>query len=162
MTNITINGLNLVFSAFYISAFAYYQPKRKYLIGQLAAWAITVKAIYTYVDWQTPEDAPDVMGTIAAGGQIASLAGGIYEIKRAISMGTTEYIPASFQFAIFTLILQWFAFGILHGNKFIAVANLAGLFVNVATIALYPIYPPLTWTVPIFNIPPQEKEKKSE
>lgn len=36
-------------------------------------------------------------------------------------MGTTEYIPASFQFAIFTLILQWFAFGILHGNKFIAV-----------------------------------------
>ena len=36
-------------------------------------------------------------------------------------MGTTEYIPATFQFAIFTLILQWFAFGILHGNKFIAV-----------------------------------------
>ncbi|CAD6199327.1 unnamed protein product [Caenorhabditis auriculariae] len=159
-TNIIINSLNLVFFAFYISAFAYYQPKRKYLIGQLIALVITVKAIFAYVDMQAPSEQADTMGTAAAAAQIASLAGGLYEIKRAVSMGTTEYIPASFQFALFTLIVQWLLFGILHGNQFIAIANAAGLVVNILTLATYFFYPPLTWTVPIFNIPPQKISDK--
>ncbi|CAB3396701.1 unnamed protein product [Caenorhabditis bovis] len=158
-TNIIINSLNLVFFVFYISAFAYYQPKRKYLVFQLIAAALTVKLIYSYVDSFEDDKKADAMGSMAAGAQIFGLAGGIYEIKRAISMGTTEYIPAQFQFALFTLIVQWLIFGIVSGNQFIAIANAAGLLVNIATIALYFIYPPLTWTVPIFKIKPKSKKE---
>uniref|UniRef100_A0A8L8KSC5 Sugar transporter SWEET1 n=1 Tax=Heligmosomoides polygyrus TaxID=6339 RepID=A0A8L8KSC5_HELPZ len=104
--------------------------------------------------------APDVMGSIAAATQIASLAGGIYEIKRAISFGHTEYLPAMFQYAMFLLIVQWLAFGILTGNQYIAIANVAALMVNVATIALYFVYPPLTWRVPIIGTGPQQKKKE--
>ncbi|CAL2042412.1 unnamed protein product [Caenorhabditis brenneri] len=159
-TNIIINSINLVFFAFYVSAFAYYQPKRKYLIGQIVAALLAIKLAFSYVDTHDADSINDAMGSMAAGAQIFSLVGGIYEIKRAISMGTTEYIPAGFQFAIFTLILQWLLFGILHGNQFIAISNAAGLLVNMATLALYFFYPPLTWTVPIFNIPPQKKDAK--
>uniref|UniRef100_A0A1I7XLD8 Sugar transporter SWEET n=1 Tax=Heterorhabditis bacteriophora TaxID=37862 RepID=A0A1I7XLD8_HETBA len=79
-TNIIINTINIGFFIFYILAFGYYQPKRKYLYGQLVACALTVKAIFIYVGVQDPTLAADVMGSIAAGTQIASLAGGIYEI----------------------------------------------------------------------------------
>ncbi|CAI2353704.1 unnamed protein product [Caenorhabditis sp. 36 PRJEB53466] len=148
-TNIIINSVNLVFFVFYISAFGYYQPKRKYLIGQLVFAAVVIKLAFAYVDTHDADKS-------------TTLAGGIYEIKRAVSMGTTEYIPAGFQFAIFTLIVQWLLFGILHGNQFIAISNAAGLLVNIATISLYFFYPPLTWTVPIFNIPPQKQDAKKE
>ncbi|VDM78181.1 unnamed protein product [Strongylus vulgaris] len=102
------------------------------------------------------------MGSIAAATQIASLAGGIYEI-RAITFGHTEYLPALFQYAMFALIVQWLAFGILTGNQFclrqFQIANVAALIVNVATIALYFIYPPLTWRVPIIGTGPQQKKE---
>ena len=39
-----------------------------------------------------PEDAPDVMGTIAAGAQIASLAGGIYEIVSVLLYRSTKLV----------------------------------------------------------------------
>ncbi|KAK6039858.1 mtN3/saliva family protein [Cooperia oncophora] len=79
-TNITINTINVAFFMFYIAAFAYYQPRRKYLYGQLFACAAVIKLIFMYVDMQRIDVAPDVMGSIAAATQIASLAGGIYEI----------------------------------------------------------------------------------
>ncbi|KAK5966369.1 Sugar transporter SWEET [Trichostrongylus colubriformis] len=161
-TNITINTINIAFFIFYIAAFAYYQPKRKYLYGQLLACAIVIKTVFMYVDTQRSDVAPDVMGSIAAATQIASLAGGVYEIKRAISFGHTEYLPAMFQYAMFLLIVQWLAFGLLTGNQYIAIANVAALIVNVATISLYFIYPPLTWRVPIIGTGPQLKEKKKE
>ncbi|VDO45714.1 unnamed protein product [Haemonchus placei] len=82
--------------------------------------------------------------------------------KRAISFGHTEYLPASFQYAMFLLIIQWLAFGLLTGNQYIAIANAAALIVNVVTISLYFIYPPLTWRVPIIGTGPQLKEKKKE
>ncbi|KHJ94925.1 mtN3/saliva family protein [Oesophagostomum dentatum] len=129
-TNITINTINIGFFIFYILCFAYYQPKRinfdpqtffqKYLYGQLLACAAAVKLIFMYVDAQNSDVAPDIMGSIAAATQIAGLAGGVYEIKRAISFGHTEYLPALFQFAMFALIVQWLAFGILTGNQYIA------------------------------------------
>ncbi|KAK6052500.1 hypothetical protein COOONC_09995 [Cooperia oncophora] len=161
-TNITINTINVAFFMFYIAAFAYYQPRRKYLYGQLFACAAVIKLIFMYVDMQRIDVAPDVMGSIAAATQIASLAGGIYEIKRAITFGHTEYLPALFQYAMFLLIVQWLAFGLLTGNQYIAIANAAALVVNVATIALYFIYPPLTWRVPIIGTGPQLKEGKKE
>ncbi|WKY09274.1 hypothetical protein Q1695_001993 [Nippostrongylus brasiliensis] len=159
-TNITINSINIAFFIFYISCFAYYQPKRKYLYGQLLACGLAIKLIFAYVDMQSNDVAADVMGSIAAATQIASLAGGVYEIKRAISFGHTEYLPAMFQFAMFALIVQWLAFGLLTGNYYIAVANVAALVVNVATIALYFVYPPLTWRVPIIGTGPQQRQKK--
>ncbi|KAL6741169.1 hypothetical protein Aduo_014448 [Ancylostoma duodenale] len=161
-TNITINTINIAFFVFYILCFAYYQPKRKYLYGQLLACFAAVKLIFMYVDAQSNDIAPDVMGSIAAAMQIVSLAGGVYEIKRAITFGHTEYLPALFQYAMFLLIVQWLAFGLLTGNQYIAIANVAALIVNVATIALYFVYPPLTWRVPIIGTGPQQKEKKEE
>ncbi|CAI5451443.1 unnamed protein product [Caenorhabditis angaria] len=158
-TNIIINSLNLVFFTFYVAAFAYYQPVRKYLYAQVSSAIISVFVIYNYVNTYNDSEIADAMGSIAAGAQIFSLVGGLYEIKRAVSMGTTEFIPAGFQFALFTLILQWLIFGVLNGNQFIAIANVAGLVVNIATIALYFVYPPQTWTVPIFNIKPIAKKQ---
>ncbi|VDL79134.1 unnamed protein product [Nippostrongylus brasiliensis] len=146
-TNITINSINIAFFIFYISCFAYYQPKRAQVDTQ-------------FILNLGNDVAADVMGSIAAATQIASLAGGVYEIKRAISFGHTEYLPAMFQFAMFALIVQWLAFGLLTGNYYIAVANVAALVVNVATIALYFVYPPLTWRVPIIGTGPQQRQKK--
>ncbi|VDM50917.1 unnamed protein product [Toxocara canis] len=40
------------------------------------------------------------------------------------------------------------------------VANFAALLVNIATLSMYFIYPPLTWRVPIFGVGPQEKKKE--
>lgn len=40
------------------------------------------------------------------------------------------------------------------------IANVAALMVNVATIALYFVYPPLTWRVPIIGTGPQQKKKE--
>ncbi|EPB71925.1 hypothetical protein ANCCEY_09001 [Ancylostoma ceylanicum] len=164
-TNITINTINIAFFVFYILCFAYYQPKRKYLYGQLLACFAAVKLIFMYVDAQSGQGymnpeilgndiAPDVMGSIAAAMQIVSLAGGVYEI-----------------YAMFLLIVQWLAFGLLTGNQYIApqltrelfqIANVAALIVNLATIALYFVYPPLTWRVPIIGTGPQQKEQKKE
>ncbi|KJH48105.1 mtN3/saliva family protein [Dictyocaulus viviparus] len=159
-TNITINTINIVFFVLYLAAFAYYQPKRKYLYGQLLACGLIVKLIFMYVEMQSKDVAADAMGSIAAATQIASLAGGVYEIIRAISFGHTEYLPAMFQYAMFALIVQWLAFGLLTGNKYIAVANMAALVVNVATISLYFVYPPITWRVPIIGTGPQRIVKK--
>jgi len=78
--NIFINFFNLVAFALYIAAFAYYQPKRHYLYGQLTMLAVTLVSIFHYVDTHPLENQPDLMGSIAAGTQIVSLAGGIYDI----------------------------------------------------------------------------------
>ncbi|VDN00527.1 unnamed protein product, partial [Onchocerca ochengi] len=78
--------------------------------------------------------------------------------KRAISFRHTEYIPAELQFGIFFSAIQWTTFGILIENYYIAVANFAALLVNIATISLYFIYPPLTWKVPIIGTGPQQKK----
>ncbi|EGT52883.1 hypothetical protein CAEBREN_14381 [Caenorhabditis brenneri] len=159
-SNVLINTLNLTFLTFYIAVYAYYQPKRKYLIGQLIGAAFIVQCAFYYVDAHDPEDMSAAMGTVAAGAQILGLGGRIYEIRRAIKMGTTEYIPAVMQFAVATLMAQWFIFRVVTGNKFIAIANIAGLLTSAFTMYLYFRYPPLTWTVPIFNIPPQQKKEE--
>lgn len=39
------------------------------------------------------------------------------------------------------------------------IANVAGLLVNLATILMYVIYPPLTWRVPFLGTGPQQKKK---
>ncbi|KAH7722392.1 Protein SWT-7 [Aphelenchoides avenae] len=92
--NIYLNAFNLVVFAFYILAFAYYQPKRKYLYGQLASLGLTIWSLFRYVDGHPRPEQPELMAAIAAATQIAGLAGGIYDVKRAISLETTEYIPA--------------------------------------------------------------------
>ncbi|CAI2355260.1 unnamed protein product [Caenorhabditis sp. 36 PRJEB53466] len=155
-SNIIINSFNLTLLSCYVCAFAYYQPKRKYLVGQLIAAAILVKLALFYVDSHEEEEvAKAAMGSVAAGAQILGLGGRFYELRRAINLKTTEYIPAVMQFAVLALLAQWFVFGIVTGNKFIMIANAAGLLTSAFTISLYFKYPPLTWTVPIFNIPPQ-------
>ncbi|CAI4224999.1 unnamed protein product [Auanema sp. JU1783] len=158
LTNIRINSVNICFFVFYVLAFGYYQPKRKYLLIQLSTALITLLSIQLYVESQDSAIKADTMGSIAAMSQILSLAGGIYEIKRVISMGHTEYVPATFQFLLFFLIGQWLLFGILTNNIYIAAANAAGLIVNIITIALYFVYPPLTWRVPIIGTGPQQKK----
>uniref|UniRef100_A0A915D2D0 Sugar transporter SWEET1 n=1 Tax=Ditylenchus dipsaci TaxID=166011 RepID=A0A915D2D0_9BILA len=158
--NIYLNAFNLFFFAFYILAFAYYQPKRKYLYGQLISLAVTLYAVFTYVNSHPSERQPDLMAAIAAATQIVGLAGGIYDIKRAISLQTTEYIPAAIQFGIFLLTVQWTIFGIWVGNYYMTVANIAGLAVNVVTLVLYVVYPPKTWVVPIFGVGGDEGKKK--
>ncbi|CAG9532484.1 unnamed protein product [Cercopithifilaria johnstoni] len=157
-TNIFINTVNLVVFTGYILAFAFYQPCRRYLCLQLFALFFFLFCIFSYVSWQPDDISSDVMGSIAAAMQIISLGGQIYEIKRAISFGHTEFIPAELQFGIFLSAIQWTIFGILIENYYIAVANFAGLLVNIATISLYFIYPPLTWKVPIIGTGPQQKK----
>ncbi|TKR70043.1 hypothetical protein L596_022113 [Steinernema carpocapsae] len=158
--NILLNIVNLVIFALYLLCFGYYQPKRKYLYGQVLALTLSVYVIFAYVDQQPIEESADIMGSIAAATQIIGLAGGLYEIKRAISLGHTEYIPASLQFGIFFLSTQWTIFGLIEGNYYIAVANVAGLIVNLITIGLYFVYPPLTWRVPVIGTGPQQKKKE--
>ncbi|GMS79794.1 hypothetical protein PENTCL1PPCAC_1969, partial [Pristionchus entomophagus] len=94
---------------------------QKFLYIQLLSLFAVLYASFAYVDSVDSSLAADTMGGIAAAMQIVSLAGGIYEIKRAVSMGTTEYIPASMQFAIFLLTAQWSLFGYLAPNPYIMV-----------------------------------------
>ncbi|VDD94091.1 unnamed protein product [Enterobius vermicularis] len=157
--NMFINAFNILFFTGYILSFAYFQPKRKYLYGQLASLFISLFAIFRYVDSQPALTAADTMGSIAAAMQICSLGGQLYEIKRAISFKHTEYIPAELQFGIFVLVIQWTIYGVVVQNYYIAVANMAALLVNVITLSLYIIYPPLTWRVPIFGTGPQKKKE---
>ncbi|MFH4981416.1 hypothetical protein AB6A40_008125 [Gnathostoma spinigerum] len=159
LVNMFINTTNLIIFSFYLLAFAYYQPKRKYLYGQLISTLVAVLSIFHYVDLQSEETAADTMGSIAAAMQILSLGGQVYEIKRAISFGHTEFIPAELQFGIFVLVIQWMVFGVLIGNYYIAVANFAALVVNIVTISLFFIYPPLTWRVPLIGTGPQLKKE---
>ncbi|EGT32032.1 hypothetical protein CAEBREN_02893 [Caenorhabditis brenneri] len=114
---VIINVISLSFYSFYVSAFAYYQPKRQNLIGQILAVVTVIKLVFVYVDTFDKGSINEAMGTMAAGAQIFNLFGGVYEI----------------------------------------ISNMAALLVNVITLSLYFFYPPLTWTVPIFNIPPQQK-----
>ncbi|MCP9257053.1 Sugar transporter SWEET [Dirofilaria immitis] len=46
----------------------------------------------------------------------------------------------------------------LGGQIYEIIANFAALLVNIATISLYFIYPPLTWKVPIIGTGPQQKK----
>ena len=79
--NIYLNGFNLVVYTFYVLAFAYYQPKRTYLIGQLISLFIAYYSLFTYVDTESNDlKRNDLMSAVAAGTQIFSLVGGIYEI----------------------------------------------------------------------------------
>lgn len=79
--NTYLNGFNLIVYAFYIFAFAYYQPKRKYLFGQVISLFLAFWTIFNYVESETdPSKKPDLMSGIAAGTQILSLFGGVYEI----------------------------------------------------------------------------------
>ncbi|GMT09365.1 hypothetical protein PFISCL1PPCAC_662, partial [Pristionchus fissidentatus] len=159
--NKVINTVTLAAFTVYILCFAYYQPVRKYLYMQLMSLFTALYFTFAYVDSVESSLAADTMGGIAAAMQIVSLGGGIYEIKRAISMGTTEYIPASMQYAIFLITAQWSVFGYLANNPYIMVANLAGLAVNIATISLYFVYPPITWRVPLIGTQQEDKKKKS-
>jgi len=147
-----INAFNIAFFTFYVSAFWWFQRKRKFLYCQLCALAVALFLIFGYVHTHPADQRADVMGTIAASCQIAGLLGQIYDIKRAISIGTTEYIPATIQFGIFALTIQWTAFAVLVGNFYMLVANIAGLVINCCTLGLYPVYPPKTWRVPLFGV----------
>lgn len=53
---------------------------QKYLIGQIVAAALAVKVAFAYVDTHDSASINDAMGSMAAGAQIFSLVGGIYEI----------------------------------------------------------------------------------
>uniref|UniRef100_A0A1I7SH97 Sugar transporter SWEET1 n=1 Tax=Bursaphelenchus xylophilus TaxID=6326 RepID=A0A1I7SH97_BURXY len=150
--NIYLNLVNLVVFSFYTLAFAYYQPIRKYLYIQVISLVFTIYSIIQYVDGHQEHEKPDVMASVAAATQIISLFGGVNDIIRAISLKTTEYIPASIQFGIFALTLQWTFYGIAVQNYYIAAANVAGLLVNVVTLGLYFVYPPKTWVVPLFGV----------
>ncbi|KAI3422156.1 hypothetical protein GPALN_012689 [Globodera pallida] len=157
--NMLINGINLCFFAFYISAFAFYQPKRKYLYGQLTALLLSFYVLFNYVNNKPEESQADSMGSVAAAAQIASLGGGVYDLKRAIvDLKTTEYIPSSIQFGLFAISIQWSIFALLVGNYYMLTANLAGLAVNVATLATFVAYPPKTWKVPIFGVGGEAKK----
>uniref|UniRef100_A0A8R1IHU9 Sugar transporter SWEET1 n=1 Tax=Caenorhabditis japonica TaxID=281687 RepID=A0A8R1IHU9_CAEJA len=120
---ILINAFNLTFLSGYIAAYAYYQPKRKYLIGQLIGAFAIIKLAFLYVDSHDAESKIAVMGSVAAGAQILGLGGRFYELRRAIKLGTTEYIPAIMQYAFAILMAQWFVFGLVTGNKFIVVSD---------------------------------------
>uniref|UniRef100_A0A0N5CHC6 Sugar transporter SWEET n=1 Tax=Strongyloides papillosus TaxID=174720 RepID=A0A0N5CHC6_STREA len=157
--NMLINGVNLVCFTFYVSIFAYYQSKRRNVALQVVSLLTTVYFIFNHVNNTHPDKAPDVMGSIAAGTQIFGMVGGIYDLLRAMKLGTMEYIPAVIQFAMFVLISQWTLFGYLIGNQYMFIANVAGLALNIITLGCYFIYPPLTWKVPIFGIEPQQKTK---
>lgn len=163
-TNMFINGFNLVFFAVYITAFWFYQPKRKYLYGQLAGVLLTIAVIFQYVNMKPEAEQAASMGSIASATQIASMAGGVYDLKRAAQLKTMEFIPATMQFAFFALSLQWTIFALLIGNAYMAIANVAGLMLNVTTLSFYIIYPPRTWKVPIFGVGGKEeaKGKKAE
>ncbi|CEF61860.1 Hypothetical protein SRAE_1000013600 [Strongyloides ratti] len=158
--NMMINGINLICFTIYVSIFAYYQSRRRNVLMQVISLITTIYFIFNHVDNIHPDKAPDVMGSIAAGTQIFGMIGGIYDLLRAIKLGTMEYIPAVIQFAIFPLTTQWTLFGYLINNQYMFVANMAGLLLNIVTIASYFVYPPLTWKVPIFGIEPQQKIKK--
>uniref|UniRef100_A0A0K0EPZ4 Sugar transporter SWEET n=1 Tax=Strongyloides stercoralis TaxID=6248 RepID=A0A0K0EPZ4_STRER len=160
--NMMINGINLFFFTFYVSIFAYYQSRRRNVLMQVMSLLTTIYFIFKHVDNTHPDKAPDVMGSIAAGTQIFGMIGGIYDLLRAIKLGTMEYIPAVIQFAIFPLTAQWTLFGYLVGNQYMFIANIAGLLLNIVTLAAYFVYPPLTWKVPIFNIEPQRKIKSDK
>lgn len=159
MVNKFINGFNLFFFAFYVAAFWWYQPKRKYLYYQLSALMITLFFIFEYVKTHPMDQRADIMGSIAATCQILSLGGGLYDMKRAYTLETTEYIPANIQFGIFGLTIQWTIFALLVKNQYMLMANIAGLIVNIATLAMYFVYPPRTWRVPFFGVGGLEKKK---
>uniref|UniRef100_A0A7E4V5U9 Sugar transporter SWEET1 n=1 Tax=Panagrellus redivivus TaxID=6233 RepID=A0A7E4V5U9_PANRE len=97
------------------------------------------------------------MATVAASVQICRLLGGVYELIRIFNKKTTEYVPATIQFGVFALLSQWAIFAYIVGNYQLLLATTAGLTVNVVTLSMYFVYPPLTWTVPIFNIQPVKK-----
>ncbi|KAI1705678.1 sugar efflux transporter for intercellular exchange domain-containing protein [Ditylenchus destructor] len=158
--NIFMNLFNLSFMTMYILAFAYYQPTRKYLFLQLSLLAVTLLTIFTYVNSHPADAQPDKMGAIAAATQVVGLAGGVYDIKRAISLRTTEYIPATMQFGFLALTIQWTVFGIWVGHYYKTIANIPGLILNLATLSLYFVYPPKTWRVPIFGVGGEEAKKK--
>ncbi|CAD5225411.1 unnamed protein product [Bursaphelenchus okinawaensis] len=160
--NIYLNLINLAVFSFYTVAFAYYQPIRKYLFGQVLGLVFTIYSIVQYVDGHSAKEQYDVMASIAAATQIISLFGGVNDILRAISLKTTEYIPATIQFGVFALTLQWTFYGVYVQNYYIAAANVAGLAVNVVTLALYFVYPPKTWVVPLFNVGGEAKAKKKQ
>jgi len=164
VTNVLINAVNVVLFAGYLSAFAYYQPKRQPLLIQLSAMLVALIAIFRHVDQQPSESANESMAAIAAFTQIIGLAGGLYEIKRVISLGTTEFVDAHFQYGLFLLLAQWMLFALVTHNYYMAAANAAGLVVSVVTIALYFVYPPKTWRVPLIGTGPrlERKEKKGQ
>ncbi|KAI1709377.1 sugar efflux transporter for intercellular exchange domain-containing protein [Ditylenchus destructor] len=160
--NIFMNVFNLFCMSMYILAFAYYQPKRRYLFLQLSSLALTLVTIFTYVHSHPVDAQPDKMGAIAASTQVLGLVGGLYDIKRAISLGTMEYIPATMQFGFLALTIQWTVFGIWVADYYRTIANIPGLILNVTTLALYFVYPPKTWRVPIFGVGGEEAKKDEE
>uniref|UniRef100_A0A914CPS8 Sugar transporter SWEET n=1 Tax=Acrobeloides nanus TaxID=290746 RepID=A0A914CPS8_9BILA len=157
--NLYLNLVNLVIYLLYIGAFAYYQPKRQYLFGQLLTLVITLYCVFTYVNSFPEQEKGDKMAVVAAGTQLVGMIGGIYDCARAIKLGHTEYIPASIQYGIFVLVLQWTYFAYAIGNYYMMFANIAGLSLNIFTISLYFFIPPLTWKVPLIGTGPQEKKK---
>jgi len=133
--------------------------KKIFVLSAFGTFFFAIFATFEYVNSHPEDQMADVMGSIAAAGQIISLGGGIYDLKRAVSMKTTEYIPAAITFGIFGLSVQWTIFAILVQNKYMLVANIAGLLLNIATLILYVIYPPRTWKVPLFGVGKIEEKK---
>ncbi|GMR58767.1 hypothetical protein PMAYCL1PPCAC_28962, partial [Pristionchus mayeri] len=160
--NIIINSMGVVSSAFYIIVFAFYTKDKSNLYTQLGALGAAFLAIFAYVGSLSAEEAPDAMGKIAAVAQNAGIVGGIYQIKTVIETKTTEYMPASMQFGILFIVAQWTLFGILSGNIYMAAANIPGLLMSFISIALYVIYPPLTWRVPFLGVGGSQETKKKE
>uniref|UniRef100_A0A914WUA3 Sugar transporter SWEET n=1 Tax=Plectus sambesii TaxID=2011161 RepID=A0A914WUA3_9BILA len=159
-SNITINSVNIGLMSCYLLAFAYYQPNRTNVKYQVVSVLAALAAIYAYVATVPADKAADTMGGIAAGTQILGLGGAIYEITRIIGFKHTEYVPANMTFGMTLLATQWLIFGLLINDFYVTIANVAGLAVNVVTILMYVIYPPLTWRVPLLGVGPQEKKKQ--
>uniref|UniRef100_A0A914DP25 Sugar transporter SWEET1 n=1 Tax=Acrobeloides nanus TaxID=290746 RepID=A0A914DP25_9BILA len=156
--NIYLNFIQLCISAVFLLSFAYYQPKRTFLVLQLSILGATLYLLFSFVNLFEGNERVEKMSAMAATAQLLGLIGPVNDLKRAINFGHTEYIPASIQYALLLLNIKWLIYAFYVANHYMLLATWAGFVINVLTIGLYFIYPPLTWKVPIIGTGPQEKK----
>lgn len=139
--NTYVSTANIFISSCYVLTFAYYQKRRKYLYFQLSILLIALSITHIYISSKPKLEQTKAMGWVAAMSQIMSFLGGVYDIKRAIRLNTTKYIPHQIQIAIFPLNLQWVLYGALISDRFILITSSMGTVVNMTTLSLYILLP---------------------
>ncbi|GMT23964.1 hypothetical protein PFISCL1PPCAC_28590 [Pristionchus fissidentatus] len=157
---VVTNSIMMATSLIYLAIFMQYTKDRTIVYKQIGAVIAVLSAIFFYVSTLKDEEKADSMGKISGVVQNARIFGALYQIKTVIDTKTTEYMPYPMQFAMIFFISQMTLYAVLSGNYYMAIASIPGILLCLSSIALYIIYPPITWRVPILGV--QRKVEKSE
>uniref|UniRef100_A0AC35U0K1 Sugar transporter SWEET n=1 Tax=Rhabditophanes sp. KR3021 TaxID=114890 RepID=A0AC35U0K1_9BILA len=139
--------LSCIYSCFY----CYYSSNKLSFIGKQLFLCVILITLFMYIDSLEFDEGVKTIGRIASASNSLRFVPAVTDIYKVFKTKTTEYIPANQTFMFGIILSQFFVHSLVTANYYRLITNVAGIATIIIIMALYVLYPPLTWRVPIIG-----------